>query len=73
MSRVSDSQSGFVLQVQQMPPCVVSSQNLTTRGKVSPGKSVGQSACEYDVTYRASDFQNGEQSVHRFGHFFPVF
>ena len=65
MSRVSDSQSGFVLEVPQMPPCVASSQNLTTRGKVSPRKSVGESACEYDVTSRASDFQNGEQSVHQ--------
>ena len=34
-------------------------------GKVSPRKSVVQSACQYDVTSRVSDFQNGEQSVHR--------
>ena len=34
-------------------------------GKVSPRKSVVQSACQYDVTTRVSDFQNGEQSVHR--------
>ena len=34
-------------------------------GKVSPRKSVLQSACQYDVTSRVSDFQNGEQSVHR--------
>ena len=30
-----------------------------------PRKSVVQSACQYDVTSRVSDFQNGEQSVHR--------
>ena len=34
-------------------------------GEVSPRKSVVQSACQYDVTSRVSDFQNGEQSVHR--------
>ena len=34
-------------------------------GEVSPRKSVVQSACQYDVTPRVSDFQNGEQSVHR--------
>ena len=35
-------------------------------GEVSPRKSVLQSACQYDdVTTRVSDFQNGEQSVHR--------
>ena len=34
-------------------------------GKVSPKKSVLQSACQYDVTSRVSDFQTGEQSVHR--------
>ena len=34
-------------------------------GMVSPRKSVVQSACQYDVTTRVSDFQNGEQSVHR--------
>ena len=33
-------------------------------GKVSPRKSVAQSACQYDVTSRVSNFQNGEQSVH---------
>ena len=27
-------------------------------------KSVVQSACQYDVTSRVSDFQNGEQSAH---------
>ena len=32
---------------------------------MSPRKSVVQSACQYDVTSRVSDFQNGEQSVHR--------
>lgn len=63
MSPVSDSQSGFVLEFQQMPPCAVLSQKLTTQGKVSPRKSVGQSACQYDVSSRASDFQNGEQKV----------
>ena len=31
------------------------------KGKVSPRKSVVQSACQYDVTSRVSDFQNGEQ------------
>ena len=34
-------------------------------GEVSERKSVVQSACQYDVTSRVSDFQNGEQSVHR--------
>ena len=34
-------------------------------GEVSPRKSVVQSACQYDVTSRVSDFQNGEQSVHQ--------
>ena len=34
-------------------------------GEVSPRKSLVQSACQYDVTSRVSDFQNGEQSVHR--------
>ena len=34
-------------------------------GEVSPSKSVVQSACQYDVTSPVSDFQNGEQSVHR--------
>ena len=33
--------------------------------KVSPRKSVVQSACQSDVTYRVSDFQNGEQSILR--------
>ena len=32
--------------------------------KVSPRKSVVQSACQFDVTSRVSDFQNAEQSVH---------
>ena len=31
----------------------------------SPRKTVVQSACQYDVTSLVSDFQNGEQSVHR--------
>ena len=34
-------------------------------GEVSPRKSVVQSAGQYDVTSRVSNFQNGEQSVHR--------
>ena len=34
-------------------------------GGVSQRKSVVQSACQYDVTSRVSDFQNYEQSVHR--------
>ena len=34
-------------------------------GGVSPRKSVVQSACQYDVTSRVSDFQTGEQSFHR--------
>ena len=34
-------------------------------GEVSSRKSVVQSACRYDVTSSVSDFQNGEQSVHR--------
>ena len=29
---------------------------------MSPRKSVVQSACQYHVTSRVSDFQNGEQS-----------
>ena len=33
-------------------------------GEVSPRKSVVQSPCQFDVTSRVSDFQNGEQSVH---------
>ena len=35
------------------------------KGEVSPRKSVVQSACQYDVTSRVSNFQNGEKSVHR--------
>ena len=34
-------------------------------GGVSTRKSVVQSACQYDVMSRVSEFQNGEQSVHR--------
>ena len=34
-------------------------------GEGSPRKTVVQSACQYDVTSLVSDFQNGEQSVHR--------
>ena len=34
-------------------------------GEVSPRKSVVQSAGQYDVTSRVTNFQNGEQSVHR--------
>ena len=34
-------------------------------GEVSPRKSVVQSACQYDVTSRVSNSQNGEQSVRR--------
>ena len=30
-------------------------------GEVSPRKSVVQSACQYDVKSRVSDFQNGEK------------
>ena len=43
-------------------------QSLTSPGgggKVSPRKSVVQSACQYYVTFRVSNFENGEQSVHR--------
>ena len=32
---------------------------------MSPRKSVVQSYCQCEVTFRVSDFQNGEQSVHR--------
>ena len=42
--------------------------NLNQRGgggEVSPRKLVIQSAHQYDVTSRVSDFQNGEQSVYR--------
>ena len=35
------------------------------KGEVSSRKSVVQSACQYDVTTRVSNFQNGEQSVDR--------
>ena len=34
-------------------------------GEVSSRKSVVQFPCQYDVTSRVSDFQNGEQNVHR--------
>ena len=34
-------------------------------GTLSLRETVVQSACQYDVTSRVSDFQNGEQSVHR--------
>ena len=34
-------------------------------GEVSSRKSVVQSACQYDVTTRVTNFQIGEQSVHR--------
>ena len=37
-------------------------------GKVSLRKSVVQSACQYGVTSRVGDFQNGEKSVHRIYH-----
>ena len=33
--------------------------------KVSPRKSEVQSACQYDVTSRVSDFQTAEQSFQR--------
>ena len=41
--------------------------NLNQRGggEVSSRKLVIQSAYQYDVTSRVSDFQNGEQSVYR--------
>ena len=29
------------------------------------GESVVQSACQYDVTFRISNFENGEESVHQ--------
>ena len=32
---------------------------------MSPRKSVVQSACQYDVRSRVSDFQIGEESVYR--------
>ena len=35
------------------------------KGEVSSRKSVVQSACQYDVTTRVSNFQNGEQSFDR--------
>ena len=35
--------------------------SLCRGGKVSPRKSVVQSACQYDVTSRVSDFQNGDK------------
>ena len=39
--------------------------NSAPNEEVSPRKSVLQSAFQYEVTSRVSDFQNGEQSVHR--------
>ena len=43
---------------------------FTTRrlkgGEVSPRKSVVQSACQYDVTPRVSDFQNGDETDKNF-------
>ena len=33
--------------------------------EVSLRKLVFQSACQYEVTSRVRDFQNGERSVHR--------
>ena len=39
--------------------------SVLSGGGVSLRKSVVQSAWQYDVTSRVSDFQNGEQSVHR--------
>ena len=35
--------------------------NQGGEGEVSPRKSVVQSACQYDVTSRVSDFQNGNK------------
>ena len=37
----------------------------TREGEVSPRKSVVQSACQYDVMSRVSNFLNVEQSVDR--------
>ena len=34
-------------------------------GEMPPRKSVTQSACQYDVTSRVRNFQNGEQSDQR--------
>ena len=52
-------------------PCKFAPATRTGRegggGNVSPRKTVVQSACQYDVTSRISDFQSGEQSVHRRG------
>ena len=36
-------------------------QGGTGGGMVSPRKSVVQSACQYEVTSRVSDFQNGDK------------
>ena len=47
-------------------PCKFAQATRTGRGGGgSPRKTVVQSACQYDVTSLVSDFQNGEQSVHR--------
>ena len=40
--------------------------SLCRGGKVSPRKSVVQSACQYDVTSRVSNFQNGEETDKKF-------
>ena len=40
---------------------LVSLNECSTQGGVSPTKSVVQSASQYDVTSRVSNFQNGEQ------------
>ena len=41
-------------------------QSLTSPGGGGGvSKEICQSACQYDVTSRVSNFENGEQSVHR--------
>ena len=52
---------GLILRHQLLKPL-----NGIIRGaEESPRKSVVQSACQYDVTSRVSNFQNGEQSFNR--------
>ena len=52
---------GLILRHQLLKPL----NGIIKEGKVSPRKSVVQSACQYDVTSLVSNFQNGEQSFNR--------
>ena len=48
-----------------MDPRNIGSHEWGGGGEVSPRKSVVQSYCQCEVTFRVSDFQNREESVHR--------